>query len=110
MNKISVEFEIPEGYEFVRVGIPIKGEKYVTFDSQIVSDEPYYKNCIIVTQRVKLSSLRYGQLFKFDAKQGVYIKNISHIIDGKLCGCLYMSVNDGETYLLGSDVFVIPID
>lgn len=110
MSKVSIEFEIPEGYEFYRIGVPLKGEKYITLDSQIVSDEPCYKNCIIVTKRVKLSSLRDGQLFKFNKEEEACKKIVPHIIDGKLDGYLYSSIKSGATYLTTTNSFVIPIN
>ena len=35
LQKISFEYDIPEGYRFVRIGSPISGEKYLSSDGSI---------------------------------------------------------------------------
>lgn len=110
MSKVSVELEIPEGYEFCRIGVPLKGEKYITLGSQIVKDEPCYKSCIVLTKKVRLSSLGDGQLFQFDRTQDVCKKIVPFILCGELGGYLYTSLKNGVTYLYADDAYVIPVN
>ena len=55
LKKISFEYDIPEGYRFVRIGSPISGEKYLSSDGSIkINNATFNLTCYwIIVEKIQ---------------------------------------------------------
>lgn len=114
MKIVSIDIEIPDGYEFVRVGRPSRNEYYMIFSGKLVfqqeTDNSPAGDYIILTKRCMFSQIKPGEYFAFQVNSLYKYQKIKVLeLSGKLTGFLYKEVDGLVVYFSDNDFSVIPL-
>lgn len=112
MSKVNVEIDIPDGFEFVRIGSPTNGEWFTSFNKDTIpaiSDSDSIRGTwVILKKRVTLiSKIDSGCRFMFCGSDTVYHKVYVKSVIGRMNGFLYKKIDGDTIYFSSQDLDVI---